>query len=116
MQKRVVPPVFSIGLISVVYFGICFFVTGCASVNESFVKTVQIHVQAIGADYEKHLKAPDNPIFVEYIPVLEQPGTYQRKELFPKEERAKLEASRMRSVEELNRVINEQLTKGAEAK
>lgn len=115
MQKKVVPPVFSIGLISMVYFGICFFVTGCASVNESFVKTVQIHVKAIGIDYEKHLKAPDNPVFVEYLPIVDSPGSYQRKEIFPKDERARLEASRMRSLEELNRVLDEQL-KGAESK
>lgn len=116
MQKRVVPPVFLVGLISTIYFSLCFTLTGCGSVNESFVKTVQIHVEAIGMDYEKHLKAPDNPVFVEYIPMLEQPGTYQRKELFSKEERAKLEASRMRSLEELNRVIDEQLKKGGENK
>lgn len=111
MQKGIIPSFFSIGLVASIYFS-CLFFTGCESVNQGFVKVVEIHASEITKDYEKHLKHPENPLFIKYIEVLDASGkptgVYQKIELPTFEDKEKIIQSRWHSAEELLRVIKEQ--------
>lgn len=111
MQKGFIPSFFTIGLVSTIYFS-CLFFTGCESVNQGFVKVVEIHAQEITKDYEKHLKHPENPLFVKYVEVLDASGkptgVFQKIELPTFEDKDKIIQSRWHSAEELLRVIKEQ--------
>lgn len=111
MQQKIIPSFFTIGLISSFYFCLLFF-NGCESVNQGFVKVVEIHTKEISKDYEQHLKHPDNPLFISHQPVLDNEGNptglWKRVELPQNEDREKIINSRWHSVEELLRVIQEQ--------
>lgn len=105
MQKRIMPSFSLIGLVASIYFG-SLFMMGCESVNQGFVKVVEVHAKEIAEDYERHLKAEDNPLFIRYE--LAEDGHYVRVEKPTYSDREKIIKSRFRSVEELLRVIQEQ--------
>jgi len=105
MQKGFIPSFFTVGLVSTIYFS-CLFFTGCESVNQGFVKVVEIHANEIVKDYENHLKHSENPLFIEYK--VQEDGHFIRVEKPLFEDREKIIESRFRSAEELLRVIKEQ--------
>jgi len=80
---------------------------GCmTTVQEDFVATIEVHVEAIAEDYKYLLEHEDTPAFVAFQKIDGMPG-YKRVEFISGKDREKATKSRYRSVLELQRVLSE---------